>query len=449
MRRLLFYIYTSFVILFVFDLFLNSDVLLTLQGILGMLALAFSIKGANRTYQTIGIVFLIVSLALMMIYHVPFNDLAIYFTSMGLLLSLLYLIPFINHYMIVGGYEQSLFKLLQKNTPNLGKFYVKSYLTTYALTLFIFISTIPLVFSLIREKTAHLSSQVTHQFATRAVLRPFAAANTWSPIEVYIAMVVAFTGSSYLILLPILFVFSVTMLLIDTSLGYAKYRHIKFDEQEDEPDKPKVNVRHLVSLVVFLVLFIATAAMTHLATGLDFFESIILVIIPYTFLWAIVTKKYRTFTRYNQKVWGEHIWSMQNFMVLLLPIGLFNEVISETPLLDQAMESFAWLEQAPLLLFIFIQLSSMVLAFFGFHPLVTLSLQGLFVTPFLDTINPLSISVVMIVSVIANDMTGTFNIPITMLNQYFKRNPYQLTLWNIGYALTFGGIGVLIAWLLI
>ncbi|MGP4070995.1 hypothetical protein ACTWQB_00400 [Piscibacillus sp. B03] len=449
MRRLLFYIYTSFVILFVFDLFLNSDVLLTLQGILGMLALAFSIKGANRTYQTIGIVFLIVSLALMMIYHVPFNDLAIYFTSMGLLLSLLYLIPFINHYMIVGGYEQSLFNLLQKNTPNLGKFYVKSYLTTYALTLFIFISTIPLVFSLIREKTAHLSSQVTHQFATRAVLRPFAAANTWSPIEVYIAMVVAFTGSSYLILLPILFVFSVTMLLIDTSLGYAKYRHIKFDEQGDEPDKPKVNVRHLVSLVVFLVLFIATAAMTHLATDLDFFESIILVIIPYTFLWAIVTKKYRTFTRYNQKVWGEHIWSMQNFMVLLLPIGLFNEVISETPLLDQAMESFAWLEQAPLLLFIFIQLSSMVLAFFGFHPLVTLSLQGLFVTPFLDTINPLSISVVMIVSVIANDMTGTFNIPITMLNQYFKRNPYQLTLWNIGYALTFGGIAVLIAWLLL
>ncbi|WP_054752328.1 hypothetical protein [Piscibacillus salipiscarius] len=239
------------------------------------------------------------------------------------------------------------------------------------------------------------------------------------------------------------------MLLIDASLGYMKFKHITFDGPDEDQEDLHVNRRHLTSLAGFLILFILVAAGVHLLSGLDFFESIILIIIPYTFLWAYATKKQRTFMRYTQKVWGDHIWTMQNFMVLLLPIGLFNEIISQTPILDAAMTSFAWLEQTPLLLFIFIQLSSMVLAFVGFHPLVTLSLQGLFVTPFLDTISPLSISVVMIVSVIANDMTGTFNIPITMLNQYFKRNPYQLTLWNIGYALTFGGVGVLIAWLLL
>lgn len=422
---------------------------MTIQGWIGILALFLSIAGANRTYQIIGVVFLIVSGVIAIGYELPFNELVGHFTSMGLLLSLLYLIPFINHYMIIGGYEQSLFNILQKNTPNLGKFYVKSYLTSYALTLFIFISTIPLVYTLVKEKTAHLNERITHQLATRAILRPFAAANTWSPIEVYIAMVVAFTGSSYLALLPILFAFSVMMLLLDTSLGYFKYRNVNLEPVEEEDTQQNTNYRHLLSLAGFLILFIATAAITHLLTGLEFFDSIILVILPYTFTWAMVTKKHRTFIRYTQKVWGDHIWTMQNFMMLLLPIGLFNELIGETPLLEIAIESFAWLERTPLLLFIFIQLSSMVLAFFGFHPLVTLSLQGLFVTPFLESINPLSVSVVMIISVIANDMTGTFNIPITMLNQYFKRNPYQLTLWNIGYALIFGGTGVLIGWMLL
>ncbi|WP_054752326.1 hypothetical protein [Piscibacillus salipiscarius] len=114
MNRLLFYLYTSYALLFILNLFIAWDGILTIQGVIGVLALIFSIRGANRTYQSIGIVFLIIALALMVTYDLPFQDLATYFTSMALLLTLLYFIPFINHYMIVGGYEQSLFNLLQK-----------------------------------------------------------------------------------------------------------------------------------------------------------------------------------------------------------------------------------------------------------------------------------------------------------------------------------------------
>ncbi|WP_124220571.1 hypothetical protein [Aquisalibacillus elongatus] len=447
MKSLQFYLYTSFVALYVVNLFFENHTIMLIQGWIGVAALLVSIFGSNRIYQVIGLAFLGISTIMIFLYDIPFSEIPIYFTSMGLLIALLYIIPFINHYMIVGGYDQSLFKLLQTNTPNLGKFYIKSYLTSYVLTIFIFISTIPLVYQLIKSKTANFSDHITLQFATRGILRPFAAANTWSPIEVYIALVVAYTGSSYLVLMPILLGFSLTMLLIDTTLGYFKFKSYKLEEANPDSTNDR-STRHFLSLAAFLALFIAVAASIHLITGLEFFDSIILIIIPYTMLWALITKKFRTFIRYNQKVWGEHIFTMQNFMMLLLPVGVFNEVVSDTPIFIQAMESFAWLENTPLLLFIFIQLSSMFLAFVGFHPLVTLSLQGLFVTPFLDTISPVSISIVMIISVIANDMTGTFNIPITMLNQYFKRNPYQLTLWNIGYALTFGGVGVLIAWVL-
>ncbi|WP_188207725.1 hypothetical protein [Alkalibacillus aidingensis] len=449
MKRLQFLLYSSFVAIYILNLFIESIALNYLQGLIGILALIFSFVGANRTYQVIGTILTVVSSLLFIVHGLSLTNLALYFTSMGLLLSLLYIIPFINHYMIVGRYDQALYKILQSNTHHLGKFYAKSYLTSYTLTLFIFVSTIPLVYQFIREQTSQFNQQITNQFATRSILRPFAAANVWSPIEVYIALVVAITGSYYLHLLPFLIGFSLIMLTIDISLGYFRYRSYTLLPNQEVTKVNRQAVNKLLTLICFLVLFVGTATGTHIALNLEFFDAIIIVIIPYTLLWAYLTGKFRTFIRYNQKVWGGHLWTMQNFMVLLLPVGLFNEVISDSGVLNNIMKSLVWLEHQPLLLLIFIQISSMFLAFVGFHPLLTLSIQGLFITPFLDTINPLSVSIVMIVSVVTNDMTGTFNVPITMLNQYLKRNPYHLTLWNIGYALLFGGIGVFIGYLLL
>ncbi|GAA0466436.1 hypothetical protein [Alkalibacillus silvisoli] len=448
MQSIKFYIYSSFVALYMINLFADSNVVTYTQGAIGIIALLISIYGASKTYQVIGLIFTFFSSIMFIVYEVPFSNIAPYFTSMGLLISLLYIIPFINHYMIVGRFDQSLYQILQSNTPHLGKFYAKSYLTSYALTLFIFLSMIPLSYQFIKERTSQFNEKLTHQFATRSILRPFAAANVWSPIEVYIALVVAITGAYYLHLLPILLGFSIIMVLIDLTINYSRYRNLPLSTDSQTNKLSKETIQKVVYLVVFLILFMITATTTHLVFDLEFFDAIVLVIIPYTLAWALATGKLRTFIRYNREVWGTQLWTMQNFMMLLLPVGFFNEIVSDTGVFEPILESLSWLEYQPLLLFKFILLSSMILAFFGFHPLVTLSLQGLFVAPFLDTINPLSISIVMIVSVVVNDMTGTFNVPITMLNQYFKRNPYQLTFWNIGYALTFGVIGVLIGYLL-
>ncbi|PKR77273.1 hypothetical protein CEY16_11080 [Halalkalibacillus sediminis] len=449
MKRLQFHTYTGFVLIYILLLFIDSEILLFTQGVVGMLALLISFKGATRTYQMIGIIFTIISFLLFFIFELEYAELVYYFTSMGLLLSLLYLIPFINHFMIVGKYDQSMYDVLKSNTPNLGKFYVKSYLTSYVLTIFIFLSTIPLVYRFIQAKTAIFNDKITHQFATRGILRPFAAANVWSPIEVYIALVVAITGASYLHLLPILFVFSLIMVLSELALGYFKYRKHELTSESSSTSQASENMRKLSHLGAFLIFFIGTASAVHFIIGLEFFEAIVLIIVPYTIFWSIMINKLRTFIRYNQEVWGDHIWTMQNFVMLLVPVGVFNEIVEVTGIFEGVFDSIAWMEESPLILLIVLMFSSMILAFFGFHPLVTLSLQGIFVTPFLDTINPLSVSVVMIISVVANDMTGTFNVPITMLNQYFKRNPYQLTAWNIGFALLFGAVGVFIGYLIL
>src|SRR5699024_11901419 len=196
-------------------------------------------------------------------------------------------------------------------------------------------------------------------------------------------------------------------------------------------------------------LFITITTLIHYKIGIGFFESIIIIIIPYTLIWSFVTKKNKKFIKYSVLKLPQQMNSMKNFMFLFLSLGVFNEVIERTDIFTIIQESFIALGENPIILFIALQLSALILACVGVHPLVTISLQGLFLEPFLQIINPMSIAVVMITATLAADASGTFNVPITMLSQYMKRNPYRLTLWNLIFSLLFGGAGVILAYLLL
>ncbi|WP_158737356.1 hypothetical protein [Alteribacillus sp. YIM 98480] len=449
MQGFKFLTYTMYVFLYVIHIFIENNSLLYGIGLLGIAAFFISFYGASRTYQVLAAVFFSVSVFLFLVYNLPIKDVPFYFTSMGLLLSLLYMIPLINHFMIVGRYERSLYRLLQSNTADLAQFYRRTSFTHYVLGLFIFLSAIPIVYRFVEKRLNGFSQDVFHRFATQSMLRSFASVNVWSPIEVYIALVLGITSVSYLSILPWLFGFSILMLMLDWLLAgkYRKYSIVN----ETGPKRfiTKKEGRKLVTMVLFLVLFISTASMVHLLIGIDFFEAIIIVIFPYTFIWAAGIKRMRTFRRYNILTWPRQINTMQNFMLLFLTLGLFNEIVEQTNIFAAVRASMTGIGETPILLLLLLQLSALGLACAGVHPLVTISMQGLFVEPFLQEINPLSIAIVMITATLANDAAGTFNVPITMMSQYMKRQPYQLTLWNLPFALMFGGTGVVIAYLLL
>ncbi|RSL29390.1 hypothetical protein D7Z54_31500 [Salibacterium salarium] len=448
MQGLRFITYTSYILLYIIHIFIESQLILYTVGWIGMLAVIISFCGANRTYQILSVVFFTVSLFLFFFYDLSLSEVPVYFTPMALLLSLLYMIPLINHFMIVGRFERSLYRLLQANTTDLAQFYRRTSLTHYILGLFIFLSAIPIVYRFVQQRLTGFADQVLHRFATQSMLRSFASVNVWSPIEVYIALVLGITSVSYLHILPWLLAFSGFMLFLDWLLA-IKYKHYSFENNTVTAAFTKKEARKLLTMVGFLILFIGTAAGVHLLFGLDFFEAIIVIIAPYTLIWALAIKRQKIFLRYNVLTWPGQIKTMQNFMLLFLSLGLFNEVVERTGIFNQLRTPLSFIGETPFFLFFVLQFSALALACLGVHPLVTISMQGLFVEPFLQDINPMSIAIVMITSTLANDAAGTFNVPITMMTQYMKRNPYQLTWWNLPFALIFGGTGVVLAFLLL
>ncbi|MDR6227477.1 hypothetical protein [Desmospora profundinema] len=107
--------------------------------------------------------------------------------------------------------------------------------------------------------------------------------------------------------------------------------------------------------------------------------------------------------------------------------------------------SVLWLVESPLILFVMIQASSLVLTFVGVHPLVTIGVQGVLIQPLLTELNPLSVAIVLLTANLATDAAGTYNTTVTMMNDLTRTNPYRITWWNLRFTLIYGGVGILLA----
>src|SRR5699024_9113552 len=129
-----------YILLFIINIFLESDSFNYIMGIVGIISLFAAFKDTNIIYKLLALIFLTCSLLLYLYFNLLIKNIPYYFTSIGLLLSLLYMIPYINYFIKVGRYEKHLYVLLETNTQNLYQFYWKASITSYLLILFIFFS---------------------------------------------------------------------------------------------------------------------------------------------------------------------------------------------------------------------------------------------------------------------------------------------------------------------
>ena len=82
------------------------------------------------------------------------------------------------------------------------------------------------------------------------------------------------------------------------------------------------------------------------------------------------------------------------------------------------------------------------MTFLGISTLVTLSLVGVFIQPFLDSLSPLSMAIVLVTSSVAPDVAGPYNTTVILLSERLGLSPYRISRWNWGFSLVFGGAGV-------
>lgn len=142
---------------------------------------------------------------------------------------------------------------------------------------------------------------------------------------------------------------------------------------------------------------------------IGFLSAVALVIIPYSFLWALSMKRFRSFLAYRTL-------SFKSYMVLFLAVGFFTSTLNETSLMHYIQRPFEMLASIPVLLFITIQVLFLGLAMVGFHPLVTISILGSILQPIIGMIDPVSLAIVLTTSGLSTATAGSYNIPVSIGN---------------------------------
>jgi hypothetical protein len=183
--------------------------------------------------------------------------------------------------------------------------------------------------------------------------------------------------------------------------------------------------------------------------GIRFFTAVTLAMVPYAAIWAAMLGRLKRYVKHSYSTWKRQTPQLQNMVLLFLSVGFFNGMIQQSSAMDGLQSLLHRVEDMPLLLFLTIQLFMLGMTFLGISTLVTLSLVGVFIQPFLESIHPLSLAVVLVTSSVAPDVAGPYNSTVMLMSERTGLNPYRISHWNLGFSLVFGGLGVGLAYMLL
>ncbi|WP_318615630.1 hypothetical protein [Sporosarcina sp. YIM B06819] len=445
------YIFYTFVfVLHIANIFIASERLNYLIGLLAIAMLLISFVGASRLFRILSAAFIVVGACLYVTSGQEVLAIPSVLTSNMALLTLLAMLPWMNSVVRSGRFDQSLNNLMKANVADVGKLYVRGSATTLTLAAFLNLSAVTISQDVLKANLAQLNKKVRDSFISTSTLRGFTLALLWSPLEILVVLSIFVTGVSYVAILPWLLLIAVVTFTIDSLWGRYHFRKYaspskKLSRDIDVKGLAK-KIAHLSSaLVLFLVLVIVCGTFFKI----DFILTVTLLIFPFTFIWSFIIKRGRSFWIIGWSTWKMKTNTMQNFIILFISLSFFSNSISTSTFLEVIEKPIFLVAEYPLLVFFMIQALFILLSMFGIHPIATIGILTSLIGSLLDVYNPLSLAIVMVTSAISTLTVGTYGLVVTLTAMDTNQSPYRITLNNLPYALLLGGIGTTVAYFLL
>lgn len=442
----------SVFVLHIVNIFVDSETLNYVIGVFALIMLAVSFLKASRLFVILSVSFLTIGAYLFWTTGESVVTIPRILTSNLSLLTLLAMLPWMNSVVRSGRFDRSLNALMKVNASDLGKLYTRSSGTTLTLAAFLNLSAATISQEVLKGNLAHIDRRVRNKFISSATLRGFSLALLWSPLEILVALPIFLTGVSYVAILPWLLLIAAVTYTLDAIWGrnhFKKYTYESSNGQNAEEVHTKGLGGKIFHLACALVLFLALVIIGGTLFEIDFILTVTLLIFPFTLIWSIVMKRLRSFWSIGWNNWKEKTNTMQNFIILFISLSFFSYSISSAAFLEVIQKPLLYVAEYPLFVFFVIQVLFIGLSMFGIHPVATLGILGSLISTLLTVYNPLSIAIVLVTSAMATLTVGTYGLVVTLTAMSLEQSPYRITSLNLLYAFVFGGIGTIIAYLLL
>ncbi|WP_411842301.1 hypothetical protein [Salinicoccus sp. HZC-1] len=442
--RNFFYLYASLFILFLVYFFSNIAALGTAVSFLSFAVLLISWLYASRLFKMIGAMFISVGIILSLMAGDSMHTIMSNTTNNLPLLFFFSILPWIGTVVKVGGLDESITEMVQDEQNRVEKIYGRSVLTTYFLGVFLNLSAIYIIQQVLSELFKKATVSLRQEFIIKSTLRAFSLAVIWSPLEVVVGLTVDSTGLSYFALLPWLILCSFATCLSEIIISRKEFKNVALDAPFKDVNKQELR-RSIIKMLILLVSFMSLVMTLNIFSDLGFVMTVAMIIIPFSFVTAMIMQKFEIFVKGGWTAWRNHNNTLQNFAVLFLSLGIFSEGFNVSPLPGLMQQVFSYIDSYTVLILILMMLFIYALAMFGVHPIATLAILAEVLGPIMNADNILSIAIVMVVCGLAIAPAAPYGLNATMTSQYFQINPYKITKLNIGFAFRMGFIAIAIA----
>lgn len=444
--------YAAVFLLHIVNIFIGNERLNYVIGLLAVFMLVISFFKASSLFMILGGSFLFIGGYLFIQNGESLAIIPSLLTSNLSLLTLLAMLPWMNSVVRSGRFDRSLKDLMQVNVPDLGKLYVRSSGITLTLAAFLNLSAATIAQEVLKGSLKDLPTTVRNKFISTSTLRGYSLALLWSPLEVLLAVSIFLTGVSYVEILPWMLLIAGIVFVFDVLWGkmmFGKYVYGKDQFVTIPKERMRTLTRKLIHLSVALLFFLGLVIISGTLLQLDFILTVTLLIFPFAFAWSLVMKRSHSFWTIGWHHWKDKTNTMQNFIVLFISLSLFSHSIGQSQFLHLIEAPILQVAEYPLLVFFLIQFVFIFLSMFGIHPLATLGILGSLITTLLTVYSPLSIAIVLATGAIGTLTVGTYGLLVTLTAVTIEQSPYKITGYNLVYAIVYGGVGALIAYLLL
>ncbi|WP_156291814.1 hypothetical protein [Oceanobacillus salinisoli] len=444
------YIFYSFVfILHIMNVFIDYRTLNYLIGILSIIMLVVSFMGASKLFRVLGTAFICIGAIVFITTEQFVAAIPSMMTTNMSLLTLLAMLPWMNSVVRSGRFDRSLNNLLNVNASNLGTLYPRSSITTLTLAAFLNLSAATISQDVLKRNLSSLNKKVRDSFIGTATLRGYTLALLWSPLEILLAVSIFTTGVDYVSLLPWLLFIAALTFSLDSLWGRLHYRKYPYENPNPVNVDMGEVMRKLLHLILALIVFLTLVITLGSLFQLDFIFTVTILIFPFALVWSFIMKRIRSFWVIGWRNWKHSTNNMQNFVVLFISLAFFANSIDGTPFLDFIQQPVLIFSSYPLIVFIIIQLIFIFLSMFGVHPIATIGILSGIIATLLETMNPISLAIVLTTSAVATLTVGSYGLVVQLTSMNTGQSPYRITLYNMPYALAFGGIGSIIAYFIL
>ncbi|WP_203333675.1 hypothetical protein [Planococcus beigongshangi] len=447
----LYFFYSFVFLLHIINVFLESENLNYTLGVLAIVMLIVSYGKASCLFKILSGAFIVAGMLLFSSAGQPLKQLPPMLISNMSLLTLLVMLPWMNSVVRSGRFDKNLKQVMEVNVNDLGQLYSRSSIITLLLASFLNLSAVSITQDVLKENLKTFKGEVRNEFVNSATLRGYSLALVWSPLEILLATSIFVTGVNYISLLPWLLLISAVTFIMDSFWGRLHYKNYIYNHKlaVERPINTRILVKKSAYLICALAIFLSLVILLGNLFNFEFIFTVTILIFPFSFLWSFLLKRTRSFLVIGWNTWKVKTNTMQNFIVLFISLAFFANTINGSSFLGMIQNPIIAMADKPLFIMITIQLLFIFLSMFGVHPVATIGVLSGVISTLITFMNPISLAIVLVTSSISTVTVGTYGLVVTLTSVNMEQSPYKITLQNLPYALVFGGIGILTAYLLL